>query len=333
MTGPANKRQKREEYRKTQFAAQNGGKLALPKKKFYRQRAHANPFSDHNLKYPTCPEEMDWSIHYPAFFPSAKSSNPADEPSNRPVLDTSTPSRPENQSAQLTPTAPHPTIADVGCGFGGLLIALAPLFPNSLILGLELRHQVLSYVHSRITALRSQNPLRPQPESSSSPQTETPTNGTAPEANPMTTTHYANISALRTNTMKFLPQLLPRASLTHLFLCFPDPHFKARKHKARIVSAQLNAEYAYFLKPGVGKIYTITDVEELHGWIVRHFEGHEAGEVKELFERVGEEELEGDECVRVMREETEEGKKVTRNGGRKFVGVWRRKKDPDWEDE
>jgi tRNA (guanine-N7-)-methyltransferase len=276
---------------------------------------------------------MDWSIHYPAFFPTTKKSDPLDQPSDQLKAAVTPSTLSETRPAQLTPTAPHPTIADVGCGFGGLLIALAPLFPNSLILGLELRHQVLSYVHSRITALRSQNPLPPRPDSVSPPQTETPTDETGPEPTPTPTTHYANISALRTNTMKFLPQLLPRASLTHLFLCFPDPHFKARKHKARIVSAQLNAEYAYFLRPGEGKIYTITDVEELHGWIVRHFEGHEAGEVKELFERVGEEELEGDECVRVMREETEEGKKVTRNGGRKFVGVWRRKKDPDWEDE
>ena len=44
----ANKRQRREAYR----AAQNAGAehpTELPKKKFYRQRAHANPFSDHNL--------------------------------------------------------------------------------------------------------------------------------------------------------------------------------------------------------------------------------------------------------------------------------------------
>ena len=34
-------------------------------------------------------------------------------------------------------------IADVGCGFGGLLIRLSPLFPDSLILGLELRDKVL----------------------------------------------------------------------------------------------------------------------------------------------------------------------------------------------
>jgi tRNA (guanine-N7-)-methyltransferase len=188
-------------------------------------------------------------------------------------------------------------------------------------------------VHSRIAALRSQHPLSSSSSSASAnaPPSESP--------NP----HYANISALRTNTMKFLPQLLPRASLTHLFLCFPDPHFKQRKHKARIVSAQLNAEYAYFVRPG-GKVYTITDVEELHFWMVRHFEDEEvAGPVRGLWERVSEEEMEADEGVdgqggdrrvlEAMREGTEEARKVSRNGGRKFVGVWRRRENPPWGDE
>jgi hypothetical protein len=44
MPGEPAKRQKREEYKKS---LQNDA--ALPKKKFYRQRAHANPFSDHSL--------------------------------------------------------------------------------------------------------------------------------------------------------------------------------------------------------------------------------------------------------------------------------------------
>lgn len=52
--------------------------------------------------------------------------------------------------------------------------------------------------------------------------------------------------------------------------------------------------------------------------------------VRELFERVSDEELAKDECVRVMREETEEGKKVTRNNGPKFVAVFRRLPDPEW---
>lgn len=79
-------------------------------------------------------------------------------------------------------------------------------------------------------------------------------------------------------------------------------------------------------------MYTITDVAELHEWMVKHFVGVEAGDVSGLWERVGEEEVEGDQMVRVMREETEEGKKVSRNGGRKYVAVFRRGVDPGWVD-
>lgn len=43
---PPTKRQKREEYRN---AHKGEGLDELPKKRFYRQRAHANPFSDHQL--------------------------------------------------------------------------------------------------------------------------------------------------------------------------------------------------------------------------------------------------------------------------------------------
>lgn len=46
MPPPPNKRQKREDYRKAHQETQSA---ELPKKKFYRQRAHANPFSDHQL--------------------------------------------------------------------------------------------------------------------------------------------------------------------------------------------------------------------------------------------------------------------------------------------
>jgi hypothetical protein len=50
MGCPPNKRQKRENYRASldKLDVENGV-ADLPKKKFYRQRAHANPFSDHAL--------------------------------------------------------------------------------------------------------------------------------------------------------------------------------------------------------------------------------------------------------------------------------------------
>lgn len=81
-------------------------------------------------------------------------------------------------------------------------------------------------------------------------------------------------------------------------------------------------------------MYTITDVEEYHHWILKHFRQDEesgvgAG-VTDLFERVSEEELERDPCVQVMKDATEEGKKVSRNKGNKFVAVFRRKADPEW---
>lgn len=161
---------------------------------------------------------------------------------------------------------------------------------------MEIRTSVTEYVQEKVRALRTQNAS---------------TNG------------FQNVSCIRANTMKFLPNFFNKHQLSKIFLCFPDPHFKQRKHKARIVSYTLNSEYAYVLRPG-GIVYTITDVEDLHNWMVGHFEKHPS------FDRLSKEEQEADECVEVMSIETEEGKKVTRNGGQKFVACFRRVEDHPW---
>ncbi|KKK20639.1 hypothetical protein ARAM_000161 [Aspergillus rambellii] len=243
---------------------------------------------------------------------------------------------------------------------------------------MEIRAQVAEYLTSRIHALRFQqthlqhssttttttttssssssdpNLEKLPPVPSAIPTTEeSDTAADSPPSEQVSTVPggYQNISALRANTMKFFPNFFARGQLSKIFICFPDPHFKTRKHKARIVSESLNAEYAYSLRPG-GLLYTITDVEEYHYWILRHFkqddaEGPPGGSgdatapaasgtveklpgVEELFERLTEEELRLDECVRVMMDSTEEGKKVTRNKGNKYVAVFRRKADPEW---
>ncbi|KAH9950721.1 hypothetical protein B0H21DRAFT_818890 [Amylocystis lapponica] len=41
-----------------------------------------------------------------------------------------------------------------------------------------------------------------------------------------------------------MPDYFPKHSLSALFFLFPDPHFKSRKHKARIISPTLPGEYA-----------------------------------------------------------------------------------------
>ena len=61
-------------------------------------------------------------------------------------------------------------------------------------------------------------------------------------------------------------------------------------------------------------------------WMAKHFSDHE------LFEQLTTEELEADECVAIMKTDTEEGKKVERNKGEKFVACFRRLPDPEWQE-
>jgi tRNA (guanine-N7-)-methyltransferase len=107
--------------------------------------------------------------------------------------------------------------------------------------------------------------------------------------------------------MKYLVNYFPKASLDKIFFCFPDPHFKKKNHPRRIVSERLLSEYAYLLKPG-GRLYCITDVKDLHDWHVEKCSAHP------LFVGCTTEEMEDDPCVELMRTETEEGKKVEREG-------------------
>ncbi|KTG00832.1 hypothetical protein cypCar_00013721 [Cyprinus carpio] len=132
---------------------------------------------------------------------------------------------------------------------------------------------------------------------------------------------YQNIACLRSNAMKYLPNFFTKGQLSKMFFLFPDPHFKKTKHKWRIISPTLLAEYAYTLRVG-GLVYTNTDVEEVHDWIVKHFSDHP------LFCRVSEEELADDIIIGHLGTCTEEGKKVQRNGGKNFLAVFRRVEDP-----
>lgn len=88
--------------------------------------------------------------------------------------------------AQVPLTDKKVTIADIGCGFGGLMFSLAPLFPDQLILGMEIRIQVTEFVHQKISALRSQS---------------------IKEGNP---NGFQNISVIRGNAQKFLPNFFEK---------------------------------------------------------------------------------------------------------------------------
>ncbi|XP_062842757.1 tRNA (guanine-N(7)-)-methyltransferase [Trichomycterus rosablanca] len=241
--------------------------VLMPQKRYYRQRAHSNPMADHSFDYPVSPDQMDWSELYPQYFRSDG-----------------------DQTGTLNTAKVE--FADIGCGYGGLLVELSPLFPDQLILGLEIRVKVSDYVQDRIRSLRAAEPGS-----------------------------YQNIACLRSNAMKYLPNFFYKGQLSKMFFLFPDPHFKKTKHKWRIISPTLLAEYAYTLRIG-GLVYTITDVEEVHLWMVKHFTEHP------LFTRVSDEELTEDVIVGRLGTCTEEGKKVRRNGGKNYLAVFRRVQDP-----
>ncbi|RWS23191.1 tRNA (guanine-N(7)-)-methyltransferase-like protein [Leptotrombidium deliense] len=180
---------------------------------------------------------------------------------------------------------------DVGCGYGGLSVVLSEKYPQMLTLGIEIRVKVCDYVKDRIEALRRANPGK-----------------------------YENVACLRSNAMKYLPNFFKKGQITKLFFLFPDPHFKKHKHKWRIISYQLLAEYAYIMAIG-GIVYFATDVKDLYEWMVKHFTEFP------LFKRLNEQEMNSDPIVPLLFDSTEEGKKVSRTGGEKYCAAFRRIED------
>lgn len=62
---------------------------------------------------------MDWASYYPAYIaPHAAPEEPHGHDETR-----------------MKSLSKHVTVADIGCGFGGLLVALAPKLPDELLLG------------------------------------------------------------------------------------------------------------------------------------------------------------------------------------------------------
>lgn len=248
----------------------------LPRKRFYRARAHCNPLSDSHFPVPLTPSHVDYSLHYPHYFQLDQAGGDNNDSNNTSMMNI-----PKAHSGKVQ-------FADIGCGFGGLLISLSTLFPETLMIGMEIRDKVTEYVKERILALRETNPGQ-----------------------------YQNVSVVRTNSMKYIPNFFEKGQLSKMFFLFPDPHFKEKNHRRRVISPHLLDEYAYTLKAG-GIIYTITDVEELGEWMRTCLEDHP------LFEVISEEELAADPVVKLLSSATEEGQKVARNGGETFTSVYRR---------
>ena len=271
------------------------GKYRMPNKNDYRQHAHCNPLSKISMGYPFSPECINWSLCYPLIF-----SPSADIKANSALyLNTKTYQGPfTNELYKPISTSnipkdfynnPFVSIVDIGCGYGALLENMSPYLDNgNLALGLEIRDKVTNYVGERIKGLRINSDNK----------------------------EFNNISVLRSNTMKLLLNFFYKGQLNKLFFCFADPHFKRTNHRKRIINQYLLNEYSYLLKKG-GKLYIITDVEELFIWERTMLNQNKC------FLEIKKEEVDKDEFTKFMKN-TNEAKKVIKNGGKMFYSIYER---------
>ncbi|KAA0154071.1 hypothetical protein FNF29_02694 [Cafeteria roenbergensis] len=182
-------------------------------------------------------------------------------------------------------------ILDIGAGFGGLLFGLNLVFPGARKLALEIRGRVAEFVRLKVLAARAAGDAAAR-----------------------------RCGVQRVNTMCQLPSFLPLASVSAIFICFPDPHFKRQNHRRRIISPALLSEYAAVLREG-GLLFTITDVPALHDWMHTHLEDHPSFEATPA--------AADDPCVIAMRMATDEARKSLREGRHHQWNVYRRRSDAD----
>ena len=268
------------------------GKYRMPNKNNYRQHAHCNPLSKISMNYPFSPECINWSLCYPYEFSSTTTKS-----NSTLYLNTKTCPAPfTNEKFKPISTSnfpknffnlPYVSVVDVGCGYGALLENMShDLEGGHLALGMEIRDKVTNYVGERIKGLRINTDNK----------------------------EFNNISVMRCNTMKLLLNFFYKGQLSKLFFCFADPHFKRTNHRKRIINQYLLNEYSYLLKKG-GRLYIITDVEELFIWERTMLNQNKS------FKELTKDEIEKDIFTNFMKN-TNEAKKVIKSGGKMYYSIY-----------
>ncbi|MBE8991869.1 tRNA (guanosine(46)-N7)-methyltransferase TrmB [Nostoc sp. LEGE 12450] len=145
----------------------------------------------------------------------------------------------------------QPLHLDIGCAKGQFLLNMASIEPNWNYLGLEIREPLVVEANK----LRSELAL--------------------------TNLHYlfCNVN----NSLRSLLSSLPSGSLQRVTIQFPDPWFKTRHAKRRVVQPELVAELASYLAVG-GVVFVQSDMEFIAVEMRDRFAAHPA------YQKVGTEE-------------------------------------------
>lgn len=178
-----------------------------------------------------------------------------------------------------------PRFLDIGCGYGKFLISTAKQCADKNICGMEIRGLVAEYVSKRIAVVRENEG------------------------------ECLNACVIHTNAMFFLPNFFEKSSLEKVFVLFPDPQFKKRKRKARIVSHQMSQVYAYLIAAG-GRLYVSTDVSELFDSMVECMESNCA------FRRLSSDECMLDELYCATYTKTDESQRAAVKTGAAYAAIF-----------
>lgn len=142
-----------------------------------------------------------------------------------------------------------PLHLDIGCGRGRFLWQLAQVQPNWNYLGLEIREPLVEEAK------------------------------TWRDEKGLTNLHYLFCNA--NSSLQPILETLPPGRLQRISIQFPDPWFKKRHQKRRVVQPELVADLATYLAAG-GEVFLQSDVEEVAIEMCHLFTEHPA------FERQGE---------------------------------------------
>lgn len=95
-------------------------------------------------------------------------------------------------------------------------------------------------------------------------------NGVAKLLAEIEASNLQNLKLLRGDGRDVLAAM-PDASISRIYLLYPDPWPKRRQRKRRIVDMEFLAEVARVLKPG-GELRFATDIDDYAGWVLARIE-------------------------------------------------------------
>ncbi|GAB4814778.1 hypothetical protein N2152v2_001824 [Parachlorella kessleri] len=134
-----------------------------------------------------------------------------------------------------------PLALDIGCGYGRFPLALSRVLPTHNLLGLEIREQCVERAQKWSDALGFSGRVR---------------------------FCHSNATVSLGTMLETYPGALDLVTIQ-----FPDPHFKRKHRKRRVVQPQLVAALASLVRPG-GRVFLQSDVQEVAESMRNEFEEH-----------------------------------------------------------